>query len=393
MAETKVTKPMLARVLGVLALGALLIPINEVSAQLSAKLLDEPSVFIPDCSPYSLSDKYQPDCKSASSTEYIVTKTQDQEVGINVLKSLPEAIEQRGTNYEVYPVDNTKGYIKVYPDDVYTGTDNSFSIKRELIPVKALQDLIEPIGFNFTDLLKIPRAYGAIATTSTTGDGWLDSTYPTENHSTEYYMYLGRVGSTYTHPTIKFVIPDITDATFATTSLYVYRINTEGQSITAKAYYIWSSREVQTNQMTYNVYSTGNSWTTSGGDISTEVASISMPATPGAYSFNVSSSTRITKGASVVYQLRNDGTSSNYGVIGSLENTTASYRPYLLLEYSISTSTSTTSASSTSLTSSVDNDSIEKYLLYWFYVMLAFIILTIGYWIVDKFTHLISKSK
>jgi len=60
--------------------------------------------------------------------------------------------------------------------------------------------------------------------------------------------------------------------------------------------------------------------------------------------------------------------------------------------------TGTTTASSTvgqcdMTAGAIDDDTISTFMLYWFYVMLGFIILTLGYWIVDRFFHSLGGKK
>lgn len=75
------------------------------------------------------------------------------------------------------------------------------------------------------------------------------------------------------------------------------------------------------------------------------------------------------------------------------EYTGTSRDPYLLATTTAGISSNPTclNASSTALSSDIDNASMVSYLSYWFYVMISFIILTLGYWLVDKLIHLFRK--
>jgi len=68
--------------------------------------------------------------------------------------------------------------------------------------------------------------------------------------------------------------------------------------------------------------------------------------------------------------------------------------PYIVIETSPAETSTTTATTSCEVGAGpIDDDAISAFMLYWFYVVIAFIILTLGYWLVDRFFHSLSGRK
>jgi len=332
-------------------------------------------------------------CTTLQQTPYV----KYQEATIEAKPESTEITDLRTSNSQTFKISDTEYQLKLYSGDNFGGIDNKYYLTTKVVPQTEFEEMIsapvqEPLGlFDF-----FKSAFAATTSASIINDTNLFSDASTTNYNTTGYAYVGR-WTNYMPYLLTFTLPDLSGKTVGTSTLYLQRINSEGQAVNTGVAWVWASRDVDATTATYNNYKTGSAWTTPGGDISGLYDVKLIAASNGSYNWNISSSSRMVSNATIGLIVNNQGTPNNYWVAATNEHATTGYRPYLILDYTItptSTPTSTPSTSTTTaLTSSLDDDTISAFMLYWFYVILAFILLTLGYWLVDTFIHKISGKK
>jgi len=163
----------------------------------------------------------------------------------------------------------------------------------------------------------------------------------------------------------------------------------------------WSELEAD-----WNEYATGNNWSTAGGDFDASSTDIVVVGNAGDWMYFDIYGTGTLKEIVVDWNEQLDlelksetetGGSLRGANFHSKEATNSAERPYLLINYTEAGETGTTTTATSTYcemtAGAIDNDVISEYLLYFFYVMLSFIILTLGYWIVDRFFHSLGGRK
>jgi len=236
-----------------------------------------------------------------------------------------------------------------------------------------------------------------LATTTTGKDNYLQSASPTTNAGTSGDCTIGYSSGSY-RCIISFTTPDI-DGTISAVDFNAYRSWTTGGGTETQIHNVTQPAWNET-QSTWNVYSTGNNWSSAGGDYSGTVIDTEAIGTSLEYinwdimggtadnSFNIS----FNQTYDFIIKATTESGTKAFNI-----NTkeAGSNRPYIDITYTLNEeATSTATSTNCDMTAgALDDDTIGTFMLYWFYVIIGFIILTLGYWIVDRFFHSLGGKK
>jgi hypothetical protein len=179
--------------------------------------------------------------------------------------------------------------------------------------------------------------YSSISTAVNNGDSQLSYSQPNTNFGSQTYFQAGIFGY-FDYATYRGVISLTTPSPYGeiiSTKLHLYRWlagdNTDGYTL--DLYFL--NKGFVESQVTWNAYSTGNNWTTPGGDITGGIIS-SIPLTPDTGPVSFDNVPVILWNTQYDFIMKGSVESGNHQdgyYLYSKESSTPSYRPYLEILY------------------------------------------------------------
>jgi len=250
--------------------------------------------------------------------------------------------------------------LRIYTVPVFVHRDGSWKWANTTTTTKEIWQQIQK-----KPILGIEEIQAQVSTTTITLDTWLNINDPTANYGTGTYVEInpGNSASDLVQRSIfTFDLPaDPGSNTIDDIRFYLYQTRNDGTAAfeTRALTRTWTE-----TQATWNVYTTGNAWSSPGGDFGSALSTSSWSTANGRKSMPLNDmSLNWGSTANFMIKAQTEGTGSKYMQYDSSEASTASQRPYFEITYHANptptptpspTPTPTSSATSTDVAAALD---------------------------------------
>jgi len=355
----------------------------------SVDLYSGETVYVKECA----------DCKEVEKVRVDYIPTEKYTAETNEVKSL------RTANTQTFYDDQTQKYqMKIWNSEVFAGDTYDYKIESQYVePIEYNNLITEKLSrIDWLDYFFINSVNAVNATGTLDFDTWINESSVNTNYESSDYYYCGTSVNGENPCMIKFTVPEINgEIDTSIINIYTY----EGYGNGTKNLNLHKILRTDTNgdQVTWNIYKTGSNWTTAGAQGNTTdydntvLDSIPLNASVNAWKSFDNIGT-IESGTSYIWILMaSDLSSTNHQfVFRSSEYVTASFRPYLYLEYTATEPDPDPDpvASSSLALSDRANNNILYYMIKIFIILIIFFaVLTAMYKFWDFFIDMLVGRK
>lgn len=259
-------------------------------------------------------------------------------IGKEALPAPDEIIEERTTRSQTFDKKDGTYSMRVYFDDQFVKVGETWK------SIEATTTIPKVSFFS-------PRVVWA-ETSVISKDTWLASLYPNNNTDGGGVWYVGRSGNGYSRTLLTTTLP-AGSGPITSKKLFVRVTGYRGAyDIYEHSVYSLDRDNWVENQATWNIWQSGSSWTTAGGDFSTLYSSLSPRQSVGWEEYDVTDDPAVWgETISLMFKRTEENNTSNYeSEYAGRDYATSDYRPYIEVIYipeATSTSTATSTATST----------------------------------------------